>query len=153
MAGLVTGPGGVAVAGRAFRGMRLPGACDANLGVLRRIAQGRTAGQAVETAVTGVMPGADNVEEIDRLRENPAAAKMPGYAPAYNVAAALRAAAVEPEERVARVKSLRFNLLPVSARLTRFSRKITLRFAGSRAWVDRILRLPDAFPCRVQPTG
>jgi hypothetical protein len=74
-------------------------------------------------------------------------------APAYNVAAALRAAAVEPEDRVARVKSLRFNLLPVSARLTRFSRKITLRFAGSRAWVDRILRLPDAFPCRVQPTG
>ena len=67
--------------------------------------------------------------------------------------AGLRAAAAEPEDRVARVKSLRFNLLLVSARLTRFSRKITLRFAGTRAWVDRLLRLLEAFPCRVQPTG
>ena len=65
----------------------------------------------------------------------------------------LRAAAAEPEGRVARVKSLRFNLLLVSARLTRFSRKITLRFARPRAWVDRLLRMLKAFPCRVQPTG
>lgn len=82
MAGLVTGLGGVAVASRAFRGMHLPGACDANLGVLRQIEQGRTAGQVVETAVAGVMLGADNVEEIDRLREDPTVAKMLGYAPA-----------------------------------------------------------------------
>lgn len=82
MAGLVTGLGGVAVASRAFRGMHLPGACDANLGVLRQIAQGRTAGQVVETAVAGVMLGADNVEEIDRLREDPTVEKMLGYAPA-----------------------------------------------------------------------
>jgi hypothetical protein len=72
---------------------------------------------------------------------------------AYNVMAGLRAAAADPEDRVARVKSLRFNLLLVSARLTRFSRKITLRFAGTCAWVARLLRLLAAFPCRVQPTG
>lgn len=50
MAGLVTGLGGVAAASRAFRGMQLPGACDANLGALRQIDLGRTAGQVVETA-------------------------------------------------------------------------------------------------------
>lgn len=82
MAGLVTGLGGVAVASRAFRGMNLPGACDANLGVLRQIEQGRTAGQVVETAVAAVMLGADNVEDIDRLRDDPAVAKMLGYTPA-----------------------------------------------------------------------
>lgn len=72
---------------------------------------------------------------------------------AYNVMAAMRAAAAEPELRVARVKTLRFQCLFASARLTRFSRKITLRFAAPRTWVDRICRLLAAFPCRIQPTG
>jgi hypothetical protein len=72
---------------------------------------------------------------------------------AYNVLAALRAAAPDPELRVARVKRLRFCLLVVGARLTRFSRKITLRFAAPRSWVVMIRRLLAAFPCRVQPTG
>jgi hypothetical protein len=71
----------------------------------------------------------------------------------YNVMAALRAAAPDPELRVARVKRLRYGLLLAGARLTRFSRKITLRFAASRAWVAMIRRLLAAFPCRVQPTG
>jgi hypothetical protein len=179
LAGLVTGLGGVAVASRAFRGMRLPGACDANLGVLRQIGQGRTAGQVVETVVAAVMLVAENVEGIERLREKAgtvehahdemknalAGARMPSQkfganaawfainALAYNVMAALRAADADPEGRVARVRRLRFNLLLSSARLTSFSRKITLRFAGTRAWVGRMIRLLDAFPCRVQPTG
>jgi hypothetical protein len=72
---------------------------------------------------------------------------------AYNVLAALRAAAPEPELRVARVKTLRYQFLLVGVRLTRFSRKITLRFAAPRAWVDRMRRLLEAFPCRIQPTG
>ena len=67
--------------------------------------------------------------------------------------AALRLAADDPESRVMRIRSLRFDLLTVSARLTRFSRKITLRFAGTPAWVGRVIRLLEAFPCRVQPTG
>jgi hypothetical protein len=71
----------------------------------------------------------------------------------YNVMAALRAAAPDPDLRVARVKRLRYGLLLAGARLTRFSRKITLRFAASRAWVAMIRRLLAAFPCRVQPTG
>jgi hypothetical protein len=54
---------------------------------------------------------------------------------------------------VARIKTLRFEFLTAGARLTRFSRKITLRFAASREWVARIIRLLAAFPCRVQPTG
>jgi hypothetical protein len=82
MPGVVTGLGGVAVGSRAFRGMQLPGACEANLGSLRRIAAGYPSGQIVETAVLGVMLGADCVEDLDRLREDPAVEKMLGYKPA-----------------------------------------------------------------------
>ena len=358
MEGLVTGMGGVAVASRAFRGMKLPGLFDANLASLRRIAAGYTPGQVAETVVVAVMLGADCVEDVDRLRDDPAVEKMLGYKPAsgravrdwlekfhdaqavtrarqeaeeldlkssvpqatvglrglqavlgasaraaaerqaggvptvatvdmdatvveswkraaqwtytgvkgyqpevavwaeagavlatefrdgnvpaakdplgcvkaafaelpatvttwafradsacdegdllawldndrrqggphtriayavsarmcpelaaaappsqkfganaawfalnavvYNVMAALRAAAPDPELRVARVKRLRYCLLLAGARLTRFSRKITLRFAASREWVAMIRRLLAAFPCRVQPTG
>ena len=81
MAGVVTGLGGVAVASRAFRGLQLPGLCDANLAVLRRIAAGYTPGQMAETAVVAVMLGAECVEDIDRLRADPAVAKMLGYKP------------------------------------------------------------------------
>ena len=72
---------------------------------------------------------------------------------AFNVLSALRAATPDPELRVARIKRLRYHLLLVGARLARFSRKITLRFAAPRAWIAKIRRLLDAFPCRVQPTG
>ena len=72
---------------------------------------------------------------------------------AYNVAAAVRSTADDPDRRCARIKSMRFDLLRASARLTRFSRKITLRFAGTKEWVARILKLLEAFPCKVQPTG
>jgi hypothetical protein len=82
MAGTVTGLGGVAVASYGFRGMRLPGACDANLGSLRRIKLGYTPGEVAETAVCAVLTGAGCVEDIDRLREDPAVAKMLGYEPA-----------------------------------------------------------------------
>jgi hypothetical protein len=82
MPGMVTGLGGLAVASRAFRGMHLPGACEANLGHLRRIAAGYPCGQIVETAVAAVMLGADCVEDIERLREDPAAEKMLSYKPA-----------------------------------------------------------------------
>ena len=82
MEGLVTGMGGVAVASRAFRGMKLPGLFDANLASLRKIAAGYTPGQVAETTVVGVMLGADCVEDLDRLREDTAVAKMLGYKPA-----------------------------------------------------------------------
>ena len=81
MPGVVTGLGGVAVCSRAFRGMQLPGVCEANLGRLREIAAGYPSGQIVETAVIGVMLGADCVEDLDRLREDPAVEKMLGYKP------------------------------------------------------------------------
>ena len=82
MAGAVTGMGGVAVASRAFRGMRLPGACDANLGPLRKIEKGYTAGQMVETVVAGLMVGADCAEALDRLQGDEAVARILGYKPA-----------------------------------------------------------------------
>lgn len=101
----------------------------------------------------------------DDLKNALAAGRMPSQkfganaawftinAVAYNVAAALRAAAPTPELRAARIKTLRFEFLMASARLTRFSRKITLRFVAPQAWVARVIRLLSAFPCRVQPTG
>jgi hypothetical protein len=82
MAGTVTGLGGVAVASRAFRGMKLPGACDANLGALRRIKLGYTPGEVAETAICALLMGATCVEDVDRLREDPAVTKMLGYEPA-----------------------------------------------------------------------
>jgi hypothetical protein len=82
MAGLVTGLGGVAVASRAFRGLRLPGLFDANLASLRRITAGYTPGQVAETTVVAVMLEADWVEDIERLRNDPAVEKMLGYPPA-----------------------------------------------------------------------
>ncbi len=59
---------------------------------------------------------------------------------AYNVAAALRAAAPDPELADARIKRLRFRLLTAGVRMTRFSRKITLRFAAPKTWIDQVLR-------------
>ena len=63
------------------------------------------------------------------------------------------AAVPAPDLRTARIKRLRYRLLTAGARLSRLSRKIVLRFAAPRAWVAMILRLLNAFPCRVQPTG
>jgi hypothetical protein len=71
----------------------------------------------------------------------------------FNLAAALRAAAPDPDLADARLKRLRLRLLTAGARLTRFSRKITLRFAAPRAWIAHLLQLLRAFPCRIQPTG
>jgi hypothetical protein len=82
MAGTVTGLGGIAVTSRAFRGMKLPDACEANLGSLRRIQPGYTPGEVAGTAVCALLAGAGCVEDVDRLREDPAVAKMLGYAPA-----------------------------------------------------------------------
>ena len=77
--GTVTGLGGMAVASRVFRGMGLPGACDANLGALRRIRLGFTAGEFVESAACALMLGAGCVEDVDRLRGDPAVSKMLGF--------------------------------------------------------------------------
>jgi hypothetical protein len=82
MAGTVAGLGGVAVAGRAFRGMKLPDACEAGLGSLRRIRPGYTPGEVAGTAVCALPAGAGCVKDVDRLREDPAVAKMPGMRPA-----------------------------------------------------------------------
>lgn len=79
--GTVTGLGGMAIASRVFRGMKLPGACDENLGSLRRIRLGFTAGEFVETSTCAVMLGADCVEDLDRLREDPAMEKILGFQP------------------------------------------------------------------------
>lgn len=109
---------------------------------------------------------AGSVEHVhDELKNEPAAGRMPGRksganaawfaldAPACNVAAALRAAEPEPEARVARARAVRCHLLLPGARLSRFSRRITLRFAASKERIARVLRVLAAFPCRVQPTG
>jgi len=72
---------------------------------------------------------------------------------AYNVASALRSAVSDPQMKTARIKRLRFNFFNASARLTRFSRKITLRFAKDSGWIKALLKIFKAFPCRVQPTG
>ena len=109
---------------------------------------------------------AGTVEHVhDELKNELAARRFPSQkfgvnaawfalnAIAYNVMSSLRVSCPEAEERVQRIRSVRYNLLTVGARLSRLSRKIVLRFAAPRQWVERILRIFDAFPCRVQPTG
>ncbi len=109
---------------------------------------------------------AGTVEHVhDEMKNEPAAGRMPGRksganaswfaldAPACNVAAALRAAEPEPEARMARARAVRCHLLLPGARLSRFSHRITLRFAASKERIARVLRVLTAFPCRVQPTG
>jgi hypothetical protein len=109
---------------------------------------------------------AGTVEHVhDELKNEMAAGRMPSQkfganaawfalnAIAYNVMAALRAADPEPEGRVRRARSVRYHMLLVGARLSRLSRKIVLRFAAPAPWIARTLRILDAFPCRVQPTG
>ncbi len=116
--------------------------------------------------IEGYREKAGTVEHIhDELKNELAAGRMPSQkfganaawfalnAIAYNMAAALRAAEPEPESRVARVRTVRYHLLLLGARLSRFSRKVTLRFAASRERIARILHVLEAFPCRVQPTG
>jgi len=72
---------------------------------------------------------------------------------AYNIFSALRSAEEDADSRIARIKRIRFSLFTSSARLTRFSRKITLRFSGRESWIKRVMKLLKAFPVRVQPTG
>jgi len=109
---------------------------------------------------------AGTVEHVhDELKNALAAAHMPSQkfganaawfaiqALSFNVFSALRAASPDPDMSTARIKRLRYHFLVVGARITRFSRKITLRFAATQAWITIIRRLFTAFPCRVQPTG
>ncbi len=72
---------------------------------------------------------------------------------AYNIASALRMATTEPEMKTARIKKIRFRYLTVTARVTRFSRKMTLRFAARNTWIKTLLAILKAFPCRIQPTN
>lgn len=72
---------------------------------------------------------------------------------AYNVASAIRASSTEIEIKTARIKRLRLDYLRVTVRLTRFSRKITMRYAATKEWIAKIRNLLAAFPCRYRPTG
>lgn len=123
-------------------------------------------GETAEKVIAWHREKAGTVEHVhDEMKNELAAARPPSQkfganaawfainALAYNVAAALRAADPEPEGRVRRVRGVRYHLLTASARLSRLSRKIVLRFAAPREWVQRIMKVLKAFPCRVQPTG
>ena len=77
--GFITGLGGSAIVCQAFRSMQLPGACEANMGQLRKIGLGFTAGEMVETGVIGVLLGADSVEDLGRLYDDEAVTKILGY--------------------------------------------------------------------------
>ena len=72
---------------------------------------------------------------------------------AYNLASAIRAVLPDSDLRTARLKALRFHLFQVAARVVRDSRKITVRFAASPAWMNCQRTFAKHFPCRIQPTG
>ena len=78
----LTARGGVGLISRVFRGLRLPGACLANLGELRKHAKGFECWQMIETINVGVLLGAERVEDLDQLRQDEGVAKFLGYIPA-----------------------------------------------------------------------
>lgn len=121
--------------------------------------------EAAEKVVEWHRGKAGTVEHVhDETKNELAPARLPSQtfganaawfalnAIAYNMIAAIRAADPDPEGRTRRVRSVRFQVLTVGARFARLSRKIVLRFAAPKEWVKRILKLLEAFPCRVQPT-
>ena len=59
--------------------MGLPGSCDANLGFLRKIDLGYTAGQLIESVACGLLLGIDCVEDMDMMCGDPALDKILGY--------------------------------------------------------------------------
>jgi hypothetical protein len=77
----LTARGGAGLISRAFRSLRLPGTCLANLGLLRKHDKGYEGWQMIETINTGVLLGAERLEDLDRLREDEGVEKLLGYAP------------------------------------------------------------------------
>ncbi len=72
---------------------------------------------------------------------------------AYNLASAIRAVLPDDNLRTARLKAIRFHLFQVAARVVRDSRKITIRFAASKDWMNNLRAFCKQFPCRTQATG
>lgn len=72
---------------------------------------------------------------------------------AYNVILALRAKWPDEELRNAHMKRLRFAIFHVTGRVVRDRRKISLRLAASRQWIQHLVQLFEAFPLVTQATG
>lgn len=72
---------------------------------------------------------------------------------AYNLASAIRATLPDESLRTARIKALRFHLFQIAARVIRDSRKISIRFAASKEWMNSLHTFCQHFPCRTQATG
>lgn len=72
---------------------------------------------------------------------------------AYNVILALRAKWPDETLRTAHMKRLRFAIFSVTGRVVRDRRKIRLRLAASRAWIQNLVGLFEAFPLLTHATG
>lgn len=109
---------------------------------------------------------AGTIEHVhDELKNALAAAALPSQrfganaawltlnAIAYNLASAIRAVLPDDNLRTARLKAVRFQLFQIAARVIRDSRKITVRFAASKEWMNNLRAFCKQFPCRTQSTG
>jgi hypothetical protein len=72
---------------------------------------------------------------------------------AYNVILAMRAKWPDETLRTAHMKRLRFAIFNVTGRVVRDGRKISLRLAASREWIQHLVQLFEAFPLVTQATG
>ena len=72
---------------------------------------------------------------------------------AYNVILALRAKWPDETLRDAHMKRLRFAIFNVTGRVVRDRRKIRLRLAASRLWIEHLNGLFVAFPLLTHATG
>jgi hypothetical protein len=72
---------------------------------------------------------------------------------AYNVILALRAKWPDENLRNAHMKRLRFAIFSVTGRVVRDRRKISLRIAASREWIEQLMALFEAFPLLTHATG
>jgi len=77
----LTAHGGMALLARSFRSLKLPGSCLANFDGFKTRARGFEIWQMIESTLVGLLLGADNVEDLDRLREDPSGERLLGYTP------------------------------------------------------------------------
>jgi hypothetical protein len=72
---------------------------------------------------------------------------------ACNIILALRAKWPDESLRTAHMKRLRFSIFNVTGRVVRDRRRISLRLAASREWIQQLVQLFEAFPLATQSTG
>lgn len=72
---------------------------------------------------------------------------------AYNILRVIAKAWPEEDLKTAKAKRIRFTIITVAGRIVRDRRKISLRFAASREWIQNLIHAFEALPLQTRATG